>query len=107
MSHLVHNGTAPNRLPVAYSYWYDTPVLLRIATPRLQKLQTELHCTITGESDAAVHIRIGQRDRNISKTMILAVEEIPAPRHLQQGGDTYEDGLGNAWLGPAIHCGCH
>jgi hypothetical protein len=59
MSHLVQNGTAPDRLPVAYSYWYDTPVVLRVATPRTQKLQTELHCTITGESDAAVHIRIG------------------------------------------------
>jgi hypothetical protein len=83
MSHLVQNRTAPDRLPVAYSYWYDTPVVLRVATPRTQRLQTELHCTITGESDAAVHIRIGRRDRNIRKTMILAVEEIPAPRRLQ------------------------
>jgi hypothetical protein len=83
MSHLVQNRTAPDRLPVAYSYWYDTPVVLRVATPRTQRLQTELHCTITGESDAAVHIRIGQRDRNVCKTMILAVEEIPAPRRLQ------------------------
>ena len=83
MSQLVQNGTAPDRLPVAYSYWYDTPVLLRVATPRIQKLQTELHCTITGESDASVHIRIGQRDRNINKKMILAVEEIPVPRRLQ------------------------
>ncbi len=82
MSHLVKNGTAPDRLPVAYSYWYDTQVLLRIATPRNHKLQSELHCTITGESDTAVHIRIGQRGRNIRKEMILAVEEIPAP-HLQ------------------------
>ena len=83
MSHLVQNRTAPDRLPVAYSYWYDTPVVLRVATPRTQRLQAELHCTITGESDAAVHIRIGQRDRNVCKTMILAVEEIPAPRRLQ------------------------
>ena len=83
MSHLVHNGTVLDRLPVAYSNWYDTPVVLRVAAPRTQKLQTELHCTITGESDAAVHIHIGQRDRNISKKIILAVEEIPAPRGLQ------------------------
>jgi hypothetical protein len=83
MSHLVQNGTAPNRLPVTYSYWYDTPVLLRVATSRIQKLQTELHCTITGELDASVHIRIGQRNRNINKKMILAVEEIPVHRRLQ------------------------
>ena len=36
-----------------------------------------MHRTITGESDAAVHIRIGQRDRNVCKTMILAFDEIP------------------------------
>ena len=83
MSHLAHNEMAPDRLPVAYSYWYDTPVVLRVAAPRTHKLQTELHCTITGESDAAVHIHIGQRDRNISKKMILAVEEIPGSRRLQ------------------------
>jgi hypothetical protein len=83
MSHLAQNGTAPDRLPVAYSYWYDTPVVLRVTRPRTQNLQAELHCTITGESEAAVHIRIGQRDQNVRKTMILAVEEIPAPRRLQ------------------------
>ena len=83
MSHLIQNRTAPDRLPVTYSYWYDTPVLLRVATPRIQRSQTEMHCTITGESDAAVHIHIGQRDRNISKKMILAVEEIPGSRRLQ------------------------
>ena len=80
MSHLVENGTAPDRLPVAYSSWYDTPVVLRVATAQTRKLQRELHCTITGESDAAVRIRIGHRDRNIRKTMILAVEELPEPR---------------------------
>ena len=77
MSHLVNNGTEPDALPVAYSYWYDTPVVLRVAMSRTQRLQTELHRTITGESDAAVHIRIGQRDRNVCKTMILAFDEIP------------------------------
>jgi hypothetical protein len=77
MSHLVQNRTVPDKLPAIYLYWYDTPVVLRVATSRTQKLQTELHCTITGESDAAVHIRIGQRDRNVCKTMILAFDEIP------------------------------
>jgi hypothetical protein len=80
VSHLVENGTAPDRLPVAYSSWYHTPIVLRVATAQTRKLQTELHCTITGESDAAVQIHIGQRDRNIRKTMILAVEELPEPR---------------------------
>jgi hypothetical protein len=83
MSHLVQNGTAPDRLPVAYSSWYDTPVVMRVATARTRKFEKELHCTIRGESDATVHIRIGQRDRNICKTMILAVEEIAEPRRLQ------------------------
>jgi hypothetical protein len=77
VSHLVQNKTDPDRLPVAYSCWYDTPVILRVATERTLNLQTELHCTIKGESDAAVHIRIGQRDQNVYKKMILAVEEIP------------------------------
>ena len=80
VSHLVQNETDPDMLPVAYSSWYDTPVVLRIATARTRKLQTELHCTITGESDAAVHIRSCQRDDNISKKMILAAEEIPEAR---------------------------
>ena len=80
MSHLVQNGTALDRLPVVYSSWYDTPVVMRVANARNRKLETELHCTITGESDAAVHIHIGQRERNIWKTMILAVEELPEPR---------------------------
>ena len=80
MSHLVQNGTALDSLPVVYSSWYDTPVVIRVANARNRKLETELHCTITGESDAAVRIRMGQRERNICKTMILAVEELPEPR---------------------------
>jgi hypothetical protein len=80
VSHLVQNEANSDRLPVAYSSWYDTPVILRVATARTLKLQTELHCTIKGESHAAVHIRIGQRDQNIYKKMILAVEEIPQSR---------------------------
>ena len=65
----------PGSLPVAYSSWYDTPVVLRVATARTRMLQTELHCTIKGESDAVVHIHIGQRDQDIRKKMILAVQE--------------------------------
>jgi hypothetical protein len=80
VSHLVQNGTALDSLPVVYSSWYDTPVVIRVANARNRKLETELHCTITGESDAAVRIRMGQRERNICKTMILAVEELPEPR---------------------------
>ena len=78
MPHLVLDEMGSDRLPATYSSWYDTPVVLRVAAPRTRKLQTELHCTIKGESDAAVHIRVGQRDRNICKEMILAVEEMPA-----------------------------
>ena len=80
MSHLIQHGPAPDRLSVTYSSWYDTPVVMRVANARSRKSQSELHCTITGESDASVHIDIGKRDRNISKTMILAVEEIAEPR---------------------------
>jgi hypothetical protein len=64
----------PVNLPVAYSSWYETPVVLRVATART-RMQTELHCTIKGESDAVVHVHIGQRDQDIRKKMILAVEE--------------------------------
>jgi hypothetical protein len=81
MSHLVQNETDPDRLPVAYSSWYGIPVVLRVDTARTRKLQTELHCTIEGESDAAVHIRMGHRNQNIWKKMILAVEEIAEPLH--------------------------
>jgi hypothetical protein len=83
VSHLVQNETAPDRLPVTYSSWYDTPVVLRVATARPRHLQTELHCTITGESDVAVNIRIGQRDQHVCKKLILAVEEIPEPTRRQ------------------------
>jgi hypothetical protein len=83
VSHLIQNETDPSRLPAAYLSWYDTPVVLRVATKRTQKSQTELHCTIKSESDAAVQIRVGERDQNIRKKMILAVEEIPEGRRRQ------------------------
>jgi hypothetical protein len=84
VSHLVQNRTAPDRLPVHYSYWYETRMDLRVATLRTQKLQVELHCTTTGESDAAVHTRIGQRDRNVYKIndLLFGVEEIATARRL-------------------------
>jgi len=62
---------------VSHSLQNDTPVAMRAANARNRKLETELHCTITGESDAAVRIHSGQRERNISKIMILDVEELP------------------------------
>jgi hypothetical protein len=83
VSHLLQNGTVLDRLSVVYSSWYHTPVVMRVANAQTRKLKTELHCTITGESEAAVHIQIGQRERNICKTMILAVEELPEPRPRQ------------------------
>jgi hypothetical protein len=66
--HLVQHEPNVDREPVAYSSWYDTLVVLRVATARTRELQTELHCTITGESDAAVHIRM------VSETGISARE---------------------------------
>ena len=83
MSHLIHNQIAPAYSPAPYSPWYDAPVILRVAAAQSPQSQTELHCTITGESDAAVHIRIGECDQDIAKKTILAVEEIPAFRRLQ------------------------
>jgi hypothetical protein len=86
MSHLVHHHPVPDGPPAAYSPWYDESVILRISTVGTPTLQTELHCTIMSESDAAVHIHIGQRGQNVSKKLILAVEETektPARRRLQ------------------------
>ena len=75
MSHFIQNEPVPDGAPVTYSSWYDEPVVLRVSTARNHAVQTEMHCTIMGESDVAVHIHIGQRERNVSKKLILAVEE--------------------------------
>jgi hypothetical protein len=86
MSHLGSYHPVPGGPPTAYSPWYDESVILRISTVGTPTLQTELHCTIMSESDAAVHIHIGQRGQNVSKKLILAVEETektPARRRLQ------------------------
>jgi len=86
MSHLAHYGPVLGAPPDAYSSWYDESVVLRVSTVRNQTLQSELHCTIMSESDASVHIHIGHREQNISKKLILAVEETqktPVHRRLQ------------------------
>jgi hypothetical protein len=86
MSHLGSYHPVPGGPPTAYSPWYDESVILRISTVGTPTLQTELHCTIMSESDAAVHIHIGQRGQNVSKKLILAVEgteKKPARRRLQ------------------------
>jgi hypothetical protein len=62
------------RLSGAYSTWLGRPVILRVATG---ELQTTLHCTVIGESDAAVRIRIaGKLDVDICKELVLAVEAV-------------------------------
>jgi len=81
--HLIQDETDRGSPPAAYSSWYYVPVVLRIIAAAPLQMQTGLHCIITGESDAAVHIRNDQRDQDIRKDLILAVEEIPAPCRLQ------------------------
>jgi hypothetical protein len=50
------------------------PVVLRVATG---ELQTTLHFTVIGESDATVRIRIaGKLDVDICKELVLAVEAV-------------------------------
>jgi hypothetical protein len=62
------------RLSGAYSTWLGRPVILRVATG---ELQTTLHCTVIGESDATVRIRIaGKLDVDICKELVLAVEAV-------------------------------
>lgn len=50
-----------------------------------------------GDPDATVRIHSGQRERNISKTMILAVEELPEPRRRQYVRDIDEAALGDEY----------
>jgi hypothetical protein len=86
MSHLINYEPVLGRPPTPYTPWFDAPVLLRVSSARNQSLQSELHCSITSESDASVHIHIGHREQNISKKLILAVEETeetPVHRRLQ------------------------
>lgn len=62
------------RLSGAYSTWLGMPVVLRVATG---ELQTTLHFTVIGESDATVRIRIaGKLDVDICKELVLAVEAV-------------------------------
>jgi hypothetical protein len=43
--------------------------------PRDHAVHAEMHCTILSESCTALRIQIGHRQENISKKLILAVEE--------------------------------
>lgn len=55
--------------------WVGIPVSLRIAAGGTK---TSLLCTIIGEAEATVRVRIGdQWDVDIFKEMILAVENLP------------------------------
>jgi hypothetical protein len=75
MSRLIHNELIPVGLPITYSPWYDEPVVLRVSMPRDHAVHAEMHCTILSESCTALRIQIGHRQQNISKKLILAVEE--------------------------------
>jgi|HubBroStandDraft_6_1064221.scaffolds.fasta_scaffold281333_3 hypothetical protein len=75
MSHLIQYEPVAEGPPVTYASWYDEPVLLRFSTAHNHAVQTETRCTIISESETSVHIHIGQRGQNISKKLILAVEE--------------------------------
>jgi hypothetical protein len=86
MAQLMNYEPVLSRPPTPYTPWFDAPVLLRVSSTRNQSLQSELHCSIVSESDASVHIHMGHREQNISKKLILAVEEIektPVHRRLQ------------------------
>lgn len=79
----VLNEMAPVGLPLDYSPWYDAPVVLCVAAGRFRRSETKLECTITGESDAAVHVHTGRGDQDISKKLILAAEARPELRRWQ------------------------
>jgi hypothetical protein len=73
-AHIMLNEQAKRaRAYSAYSAWLDKSVLLWV---RVGELRTVLNCTLVGESEAAVRIRVGGLwDLDIYKEMILAVEE--------------------------------
>jgi len=63
------------KLPGTYATWMGSPVLLNVITG---EIKTSLFCTIIGESDATVRVRIAdQWDVDIYKEMILAVDAFP------------------------------
>jgi hypothetical protein len=75
MPHLSYNPSLLGPAQTPYSPWFDAPVVLRISDPRIRSLQTELRCTITGETDSALHVQIGQQEQSVLKRLVLAVEE--------------------------------
>jgi hypothetical protein len=75
MSYLAHTVSLLGVPQTPYSPWFDAPVILRISDPLDRTLHTELRCTITGETDSALHIQIGQQEQSVLKTQVLAVEE--------------------------------
>lgn len=61
--------------PDTYTTWMGIPVFLNVITG---EAKTSLFCTIIGESDATVRIRIAdQWDVDIYKEMILVVDAFP------------------------------
>jgi hypothetical protein len=59
----------------AYAAWMGRPVRLKI---RAEQMTTSLLCTIIGESNATLRIRIsGEWDVDIFKEMVVAVDAYP------------------------------
>ena len=73
----------PVGLALDYSYWYDAPVVLRVAAGPTRRSEVQMECTITGESKAVVHVHTGRGDQDIWKSLILAVEESTELRRRQ------------------------
>jgi hypothetical protein len=62
-------------LPRNYTTWMGMPVFLNVTTG---EIKTPLFCTIIGESDATLRVRIAdQWDVDIYKEMILVVDAFP------------------------------
>jgi hypothetical protein len=60
-------------MPNAYSSWIGQPVVLQVASG---DLRLPLRGVILGESNSAIHFRVGKDwDFNIHKVAILAVEQ--------------------------------
>ena len=65
------------KLSNIYASWMGIPVFLNVIAGGIK---TSLFCTIIGESNATVRVRIGnQWDVDIYKEMVLAVDEFPYP----------------------------
>jgi len=63
------------KLPGTYTTWMGMPVFLNVTTG---EIKTSLFCTIIGESDATVRVRIAdQWEVDIYKEMVLAVDAFP------------------------------